>query len=195
MMKTFFAIVLLAAAGSALFLYTRPTYDTLKTKEAEIASYDAALSKAAELQKIKQDLLTKYGSFRPEDKQRLEKLLPDHVDNVALILDIDHLAGQHGMGLENVDVDASHSGTAGSQSDASALVIVGADGGSKYDSLTITFGTRGTYQRFSDFIRDLQNSLRIVDLDSLSISAASGASTGSEPEYNYKVALRTYWLK
>ena len=190
MIRAFFSVVFLGVAGATLFLYTRPEYDHIRELQVQVAGYDEALTKAAELQRLKQELLSRYNAFNPSDIARLRKLLPDHVDNVALILDLDKLAGTHGMGLENVDVSAPAS--AGQQSQ-SAVGIVAADSGQKYDSLTLTFTTRGTYQDFTLFMRDLQSSLRIVDLSSLSINPAS--VVGPEPLYTYKVALRTYWLK
>ena len=191
MIRNIFSIVLFSLAGVILFLYIRPAYDSLQAKQAKIAEYDAALSKANELQQIKQDLTTKFNSFTSEEQTRLDKLLPDHVDNVALILDMDHLAGQHSMGLENVDVNTM-SGSKNTPGQT-AVGIVAADSGQKYDSLTITFNTRGTYSNFIAFMRDLQNSLRIVDLSSLSLTPET--STGGELTYIYKVALQTYWLK
>jgi len=120
--------------------------------------------------------------------------LPDHVDNVRLILDLDNLAGRFGLSLQNVDVSSSESKNTKAQT-------VGAIGTSnqKYDSLTLSFGTRATYKTFVDFLRDLESSLRIVDLVSLSIAPETAATPtkgqSSEPQYSYKITLRTYWLK
>ncbi len=194
MLRTIFSIILLGAAGAVLFMYIRPAYDAIAPKKAEIANYEAALNKAAELQKLKQSLLAKQNSFNPADLERLHKLLPDHVDNVALILDIDHLAGVHGMGLENVDVNTPGSVRGGATQSQPPSSMIGAGSGQTYDSLTLTFTTHGTYQPFLDFMRDLERSLRIVDLTSLSISPTSGLGF-AEPVYTYKITLRTYWLK
>jgi len=203
MMRLIIAIVGVSLAGGIFFFYTKPAYDGVQTIDAQIAQYNAALDKAAELQKLKQALLSRYNAFNTADIDRLQKLLPDHVDNVRLILDLDNLAGHYGLSLQNVDVSSSGSMTA--QSPAS----IGSIGASsqKYDSLTLTFGTRSTYGSFVQFLGDLESSLRIVDLVSLAIASdASGASSGagsaaktsaspSEPLYAYNITLRTYWLK
>lgn len=186
-------------AGAIFFLYTKPAYDEVQVTQAQIAQYDAALDKAAELQKLKQTLLARFNAFSPTDLDRLHKLLPDHVDNVRLILDLDNLAGRFGLSLQNVDVSSSDSQGAKKQT------AVGAIGASnqKYDSLTLTFGTRSTYSTFIRFLTDLESSLRIVDLISLTIDPdSSGAASAdgriqgtSEPQYTYKITLKTYWLK
>src|SRR3990167_2861464 len=106
MTKTILSIVGLAIAGGSLFFYTQPTYDSVRALEAEIGEYNQALEKAAELQALKQSLLSRYNAFNPSDVDRLHKLLPDHVDNVRLVLDLDTLAGQHGFALQNVVINA-----------------------------------------------------------------------------------------
>jgi Tfp pilus assembly protein PilO len=191
MFKTIISIIALVAAGAIFFTYTKPTYDAVKVSSAQIAQYDAALSKAAELQQLKQTLLSKYNTFNPADLEKLSKLLPDHVDNVRLILDIDSLAGKHAMAIQNVVVSSAHTANASQ----TAIGTVSASK-QKYDSLTVRFTTQGTYERFRTFLDDMQKSLRIVDLVSLTITQASaGATPTGGPLYNFDVVLRTYWLK
>ena len=186
--RTIFSLIALVIAGAVFFLYTQPTYDQVSVVNAQVAQYDEALNKAAELQKLKQSLLSKFNTFNPNDIDKLQKLLPDHVDNVRLILDIDSLATKHGMPIQNVVVTGSQVNT-GSQT---AIGTV-ASSRQKYDSLTIKFATQGDYQSFRDFLTDLETSLRVVDLIDLSISR-TGAN-GAQPVYSYDVTLRTYWLK
>lgn len=184
------SLVCLIAAGAVFFMYTQPTYDQVQTQNAQIAQYDQALQKATELQQLKQTLLSRYNTFSTDNKDRLQKLLPDHVDNVRLILDVDSLAGKHGMALQNVVVSPAATTQANQQTASGA---VGA-GKQKYDSLTIKFTTQGSYDTFRQFLADLEQSLRVVDLVSLSLSNSSGTGAGG-PLYTYDITLRTYWLK
>lgn len=188
MIRTIFSIVFLVASIGIFFGYTKPTYDAVQEQVTAAASYDAALTKAAQLQQIKQGLLSRYNTFNPNDIARLQKLLPDHVDNVALVLDLDSLASHYGLGLANVTVSQPKS--------TQASTAIGSMAGQKYDSLTLSFNTSGTYDQFTAFIRDLETSLRVVDLESLSIDRGSGTQgDGGAPTYDYKITLRTYWLK
>lgn len=189
MTKYIISVVLFVSAAAAFMMYTKPAYDDVQTKLADNAEYDAALNKAAQLQAVKQGLLDKYNKFNPTDLDRIQKLLPDHVDNVALILDLDNLAQRFGLGLENVDVSAP----ASAATSKTAVGTVGA-AAQKYDSLTIKFATHATYQDFLRFLTDLEASLRVVDLMSLTI-ADGGETQAGEPVYNFAISLRTYWLK
>jgi len=187
MIKMFFSFVGIGIAGAILFFYTQPTYDSARALEKEISAYDQALDKAAELQALKQSLLSRFNEFNPADLDRLHKLLPDHVDNVRLILDLDNLAGRHRMSLQNI----SFSNPA-EEGERGAIGSIGA-GKQKHNSLTLKFTTAGTYEDFRGFLQDLERSLRIVDLVSLGLGG--GGPQSGEPTYRFDLTVRTYWLK
>ena len=111
-MKLIIAIVGVVLSGAMFFWYTKPAYDNSLALRAGIAQNNAALDKAAELQKLRQTLLSRFNTFDPADLDRLQKLLPDHVDNVRLILDLDNLAEDAGLALQNVDVSSAQKQTA-----------------------------------------------------------------------------------
>lgn len=197
MIRIIFTILGVALAGFVFFFYTKPTYDRVRTVQTQVAQYDTALTKATELQELKQTLLSRYNAFNPSDIDRLQKFLPDHVDNVRLILDLDSLASRYGLGLQNVDVTGT-SGASG-RKEQTALGAIAA-GSQKYDSLTLKFTTRGSYDSFVSFMTDLESSLRVVDLVNLTVSrdtsaAASSVATPGALSYTYDVTIRTYWLK
>ncbi|MBL8158112.1 type 4a pilus biogenesis protein PilO [bacterium] len=193
MTRTLFSLLFLAAAGGLFFFYTRPAYDGVRSVQAQIAQYDQALNKAAELQRLKQQLLSRYNAFNPTDVDRLHKLLPDHVDNVRLVLDLDTLASQYGFALQNVVINAPGTGTAGANG-AEQQVSIGPSR-QTYDSLTLKFATSGTYPKFVEFITALEGSLRLVDVVNLTLDADAASAAGGEPIYRFDITLRTYWLK
>jgi hypothetical protein len=187
--KNIISVIGIVAAIAVFFFYTKPTYDQAQGQRAMIAEYDAALVKANELQERKKVLLDKFNSFQAADRDRLQKLLPDHVDNVRLILDLDNIASSKGMALQNVVVSTPGAG----QSTQTAVGTISSSK-QKYDVLTTKFSTQGTYAGFQQLITALETSLRLVDLIDLKVS--QGAATGSaEPLYAFEVTLRTYWLK
>ena len=189
MTRILLTLVLFVGSIALFFLYTKPAYDSVRSTQAEIAQFDAALSKADELQRLKQQLLSRYNAFNPVDIDRLRKLLPDHVDNVRLVLDLDTLASKHGFALQNVVIDAQ--GLVPRVADAA---VIGADE-NPTGSLTLKFATSGPYPQFVEFMRALEDSLRIVNLIDLSMDPDLAAAQSGEPSYRYDVTLRTYWLK
>ncbi len=184
MSKSILTLGFIAGALGLFFVYTKPAYDGLKAKQVQIERYDLALDKAAELQRLKQELLARYNSFNAADIERLHKLLPDHVDNVRLVLDLDTLASKNGLALQNISVSSPQDSAT-----ADAGITIGAEMAT-YDSLTMSFQTTGTYDRFIVFLAELEESLRIVDIEKLNINAV-----GSGVGYTFDITLRTYWLK
>lgn len=191
MVRNLMSIILIAAAIAIFFFYTKSAYDSEQVLSAQSAQYQAALSKAAQLQTIKQSLLSRYNSFDPNAVTRLSVMLPDQVDNIRLILDLDNLAGKYGMSLQNVNISVP--------SDAQNGSVVGAiaNAAQPWDSLTLQFTTRGTYDEFKQFLTSLESSLRLVDLVTLTLasSGTTGANGTGTAVYTYSMTLQTYWLR
>lgn len=211
MIKIIVSVASLLVAGVVFFMYTESAYSKTKLIQADIEQRNQALDKAAELKAVQETLLSRFNDFKKDDIDRLHKLLPDHVDNVRLILDLDHLANTFGMALQNVVINSSASETDGKS-------VIGTIGASKqkYGSLTLRFTTHGTYSRFIAFMESLESSLRIVDLVSLTLSPETGtgssqivqesrsavpsagtsrAESAPESSYKYDITIRTYWLR
>ena len=201
-MRSIISILGIVLAGVIFFGYTKGAYDSIQATQAQIVQYNAALDKATQLQELKQTLLSRYNSFSPTDLARLQTLLPDQVNNIGLILDLDTLANQFGMSLENVNI-----GSSGDNSTASTAGGPGSVGASTqpFDSLDVTFTVHGTYSQFIQYITNLEKSLRIVDLVGLTVAAGGGSgnqpavapntSGGDNLVYSFNITLRTYWLK
>jgi Tfp pilus assembly protein PilO len=190
MTRTIFSLLFLGGSIALFFFYTKPAYDSVRTTQTQIVEYDQALNKAAELQKLKQSLLSRYNAFNPSDVDRLHKLLPDHVDNVRLVLDLDTLASQHGFALQNVVINAPGTGVV-----EQGAPTIGPNR-QTYDSLTLKFSTSGTYPKFVELMTAIEDSLRLVDVVALSMDLdATAAGSAGDPNYRFDITLRTYWLK
>ena len=60
-----------------------------------------------------------------------------------------------------------------------------------------SFSVSLTYQDFLYFLRRIENSTRVFDVESISFSApnASGVKDPNNIVYTFNIALKTYWLK
>ncbi len=179
-MKLFAPILFIAVAGGIFFWYINPTYLQLKDTLAQESQYDQALSRSRELQDTRDQLVSRYNTFSQSDLDRLQKLLPDHVDNVRLILDLDAMASRYGMRVRNVTVESD-------QSRASQGKI-GAGPGA-YESVILSFTVSGSYDTFRSYLADLEKSLRLVDVVGLTFTAND---TGI---FDFTFHVKTYWLK
>jgi hypothetical protein len=173
------AVALLIAIG-AFFGYVDPTYDKIKNLSEEIDAYDEALGKSRELAEVRDDLLLTYNSFEEGDVSRLRKLIPDNVDNVRLIMDIDSIASRYGMTLRGVSVAGgpdNQSQSEGIQSDAGI------------QSINLTFTVSSSYENYVRFLEDLERSLRLIDVVSVSFNASEVNL------YEFNTTITTYWLQ
>ena len=181
-MKSILSIVCVVAAGLLFYFYIDPTYSQIKDLQKHEAVLNQALDRALQLQQVRDQLLSRYNTFSQDDIARVEKMIPDHVDNVRLILDMDGIASRYGMRVRNVSLqDAKKNPNVN-------VAAVGADD-ALYESLVLSFTVSGQYSTFRQFMSDLEKSLRLVDIESVSFTSNE---TGV---YDYTVAIRTYWLK
>ena len=176
-MKFLVPTILLVVSGIAFFGFIDPAYKKIGDLRKEAALFNEALENSEKLQQIRDTLLEKYNSFSTRDLERLEKLIPNNVDNVRLVRDLDGIASQYGMSLRDVKVETLEK-SAGLGPDTLAVGTV-----------IVSFTVSGPYDAFLSFLRDLERSLRIVDVSSVSFLSSE------EDFYEYKMSLRTYWLK
>ncbi len=185
-MKFFLPLLFLVIAGSIFFLYIAPTYSVVQASLAQEAQYNEALSKAQQLQSERDQLLARYNTFSQTDLDRLDKLLPDSVDNVRLILDLDSMASRYGMRVRNVSIDSTDNTPSGAGSANTQQI---GPSGQAYESVIMSFTVSGTYDVFREYLADLEKSLRLTAVIGISFVPND---TGI---YDFTVQLKTYWLK
>lgn len=192
MMKLFSLTLMLLVAGVAFFGYTSPAYTKAQGLQLQVTELDRILAEASEFQRLKTQLLARYNALPSEQLARLTKLLPDHVDNVRLILDVDSLAAANGLSLENVIINVADSGASENAGAGSGALGAMSAQNVPYDSLTLQFRTEGSYEDFVQFLGETESSLRLVDVVELSMHSSP---TSEADEYTFDVKVRTYWLK
>src|SRR3989344_334418 len=168
MMRFIVPILLVGAAIGLFVVYTDPAYQTVKDLSARAASYDEALDKAQELRATRDALLSKRNTFKPDDISRLERALPDNVDNIRLVIDINNIASRRGLSLKTILVGEV------SDSSASRSPLAAGASGDSLGSVDVGFTITATYEDFLAFLQDLEHSLRIVDVESIDFIAGEG---------------------
>lgn len=175
----------------SFIVYTNPTYTDVQTLRTEVRAYDEALSNSQELQKERDTLSDTYRNFSQESLTRLKSLLPDSADNIRLIIDLQRMGQSYGMDLTDIKFDAQQ----GPQADTSPLaasspVEIG-EAIKPYGVFRLEFSTVASYEDFLTFLRDIETSLRLTDIESIEFST----ETQTPGSYTYVVKLKTYWLK
>ena len=194
MFKYIIPTTLTAIAIGLFVLFTNPIYKDVQGLRAQVASYDQALTNAEQLRAVREQLLLKYNGFSKDNVTKVQKMIPDNVDNIRLILEIQGMASAYGMQIKNVKYDAKvASGVDVVPQNAAAS----ADQNKIYGIFDMEFSTEGTYDNFVKFVSDMERSLRIVDINSVTFSSSDSTIVTSPANtvYKYDLKFKTYWLK
>lgn len=179
-------IFVLAAIG-LFFGYVQPTYSgSIATLETEIKDLDTALVAARAFKEKEVELTQERGTIPPAQLARLESALPDSVDNVQLIVDLNSLAARSGVQLSQFDI-------VGGSTDAEGAVALPSESvlstGEPVESIELSVSATGTYASFRTFLEGIEMSLRPLDVVELSVQ---DSATGV---YTYDMTFRLYWLR
>ncbi len=195
------AILLIILAGGLYYTVTQGMLDETKAIRAVNTQYVSAITNAQQLIKVRDQVLKDYNNLSQDDRERLDKMVPNTVDNIRLIIDLNNIALKHGFSLKGIKAVAStdsqqknpaRSGVAApitgssrslAAKDTSAIAIP------TLDSVTVSFAVTAPYQQFITLLQDLESNLRIMDITRLSLSSND---TGV---YEWSVELKTYWLR
>lgn len=184
-MRLIFSILMLGASIAGFALFVVPQYSEISALRAQAADFNQVLANARTLQEQRNRLVEKYNAIDPILRAKLDTMLPRNPENVKLILELDNIAKQYGMALQNVKIEDT-------AADAQAAVVrpgaTAANG--ELGTLKITFSLSGPYSGFTSFISTMEKSLRIVDVEKVTFTALD-----EKQNYQYTVGVKTYWLK
>ncbi|KKS77547.1 MAG: hypothetical protein UV64_C0006G0002 [Parcubacteria group bacterium GW2011_GWC1_43_11b] len=212
-MKFFLSIFLLALAGLAFFYVGMPIingagpdfsqkyflagYDVkrdsgqgqgIKDLLAKKKSLVAGLETTRELNEIKEKLQARINTISRDQQARLDRFLPDSIDNVQLVLDVNSIARQSGMRIKGIKIDSAKT------EDKNAPTPVAGQNVSnepQVSTLNMSFSVEGSYESFLGFLDNLSKSLRLIDVKTIRFQAP----TDGKNFYKYDVSIQTYWLK
>ncbi len=169
-------IIITGVSVGLFFLQTSPILDRISKVEKERVYLSDLQDNVETFKKRLQEKSLVFKQISFLDITRLKKFLPDSIDNVRLIIDINNIASAKGMTIRNISIKGNDSSAIGPDSRL-------------YGVATLGFSVSGPYETFKRFLGALETSLRLVDINSLSFSA------GDKNQYEYNLEIKAYWLK
>lgn len=170
--------IVIIVIGGFIF-YVNPTYGEIKTLQVQAEQYDNALADVKQARTLLEQKQNEYNSIPSEDLKKLNTLLPDSIDNIKLLVNINDIAQGYGTEIQGVRVETVSDGPG---------KALGPDSKS-YSSLKVGFSITTTYDVLMEFLKDLQRSVRLVDLQTMAFQATDSGL------YSFTVSFKTYWLK
>jgi Tfp pilus assembly protein PilO len=190
MNKNAIPIILIIVAIGIFYTFTDSRIGEIQATAAANQGYLSAINNSVELITERDAVLKQYNTISSSDQERLNTMLPDNVDNVRLIIDVNGIASRHGFPIQNITTSADSSGSSASGSGGLSESSGGSNSDNPYGIVTISFDFTSSYANFMAFMQDIQASLRILDISNLTVT------TGSTPgTFTYSMQLQTYWLK
>ena len=125
MFRLIFNLLLLGACAGIFFLPTygiSAKYDDVKVKQADITEYDNANKSARQLVDKRDSLLAADQAISPEDHARLITFLPDNIDPIRYILEMEGIGKKLGMPIKGASYSSVKSSGAPVQTAGAADV-------------------------------------------------------------------------
>ncbi len=170
------------------FVYVNPVWNgSIAETKAKIALDDQALVAASEYTRQQNALATERDAIDPENLAKLSTFLPDSVDNVGLILDLNALAARSGLSLANIDVVTNEVGGAKPAAQTPAGLPTAAQ--NPTGSVNLSLSAVGTFTALQSFLNGVERSARLLDVQDIVVK---GSDTGV---YTYQMSIRLYWLR
>ena len=175
------SLALILISVGMFFLFTRPMYASLSTILTQKQGYGETLEKVRSINELQKALSSQLGKLSAEEKEKVATLLPDSANITKFVSDVDAVASRHGISIDAVSY-------AETNKDSSASVSEGTVP-EEFSSMTLDLSFSADYADIKAFVSDLERSLRIIDIRSIS------SDTGKAGIYKYKVVAEIYWLK
>ncbi len=180
-------ILFLIASIGLYFSYIGPSLDTLRQATDLRDRLVAAVEKYEELFERRASLNADYDSIPLAERENLHRILPDEIDPVRIVIDIDRLARSEGIGLEVSSFElprlqATQSGR-GTEEVKNQLM-----------TWVMSTTVEGGYVGFKNFLSTLERSMTIFDVTQLEIEKIDTGATVDRGQ-RYKVVMHIYSLK
>ena len=173
---------ILASLG-IIFMYVSPTWSgQIAITKAAIAADDKTIAAAKAFTAHEEELTTAEKHMDPDSLKRLNLLLPDSINTIGMIVDLNKLGSDSGLSVANVSI---------SNTPAPSAVDMGAAAHqSNETSLDFQANAAGSYTALKAFMKAVEKSQRLINIQSVDVAGAA-ADTGV---YTYLIKMRAYWL-
>lgn len=203
-MKSIISIILIAASIAFFIFFTKPKWEKLTANRTEVEKLNVAQGNAKKLKTRIKSLLDVKNAITQTDLEKIKKMIPNNVENVKLIIDFDNMLQSliTEKGTANLYKSTNAAGSGKISIDNPKITQSTAIVDGSFDVLQLgvadfSFTVSLTYDDFIDFLKRIETSTRIFDVESITFSTPSTV-VGTNPNeivYTFNVGLKTYWLK
>lgn len=183
-MRTLTPIFSIIIAIIVFVAFVRPQYAEITGIKVEIQEYTNAIDKYNQFSTKLTDKLSIKTNMPAYKNERLDRLVPETIDDAQLLVDIKEIAKRHNLLFGNIQVENGDAELVRKTDGSGATPEVGDD----LKKVDISFETIGTYDQFKEFLTDLENSLTLFEVTKISFT------TSDSVFQQFELTVRTYSL-
>ncbi len=233
MIKFILSVVVLVLSVAFAFLYVKPEYNRMEKGQADLKILNDTLKSTETIKELVKQIEDSLDSIDPADSMRSSIFLPETIDEIRFANNLQNIGFRNSIVLMDIKVGEGAkkiekiitpsavnadgkiipvnrpSGSLNTNLLATPAVVVniqksiGDAALKKYVTTKASFSLATTYKKFAILLNDLERSLGIIDITSLSFQEHKDAlDTGDIKNiqkdtllYKYTVEIETYSLK
>jgi len=186
MMRTLTPILSLIIAVLLFIFFLKPQYAAIQDLQLEVDAYNEATMEYAEFTKAIEEKLQVIDERPVTDTVRLNKLVPEDVDDAQVLVSIESIVKKHKMLFGNVKIDTGEAvfGKASANAKNAKKVEVS----SELRRVDLSFGVIGTYEQMKSVLKELESSLTLFDVVKIMLVTSPGKFQ------QFDITVRTYAL-
>lgn len=183
MSKNLFKLLLGVGSFAIYYIILNPLYTGMGSiwqPERSISSlrdlnlqYSETLQQANTLYAQAENLRTQYNSIPDLAKEKMGLMVPDNVDPVRLLNEVNNIANQTGLAISDLGYISSPQ-TMGN-----------------YGTYTVSFTVTTTYSKFKELMHNYETSLRLFTIKNVAFAVSQKDSA----LIDFQVKLETYYIK
>ncbi len=188
--------ILIVTSITIIMTYVRPAFGEIAEVQDDIARYQSTVSKASELNSALQGLIATEQNIDPSDRNRLQTYLPQSINNVTVMRDIQNIFNVMGVRL---------SALSSASDDTIATPMVEGDEPTTASGQQLVFrdfelSFAGTYEGLKSVLGALEANAYPLEVVNLTFQSSTNPTEteqnlGLEPgAMQYSLTLRTYAL-
>lgn len=184
MNRALLPLILIILSVTGFFMWVNPHVENIKVLKTQMIESDSAMTSLKQLESAKLRLQNAESNFAKADTDKLQKLLPDNIDNIRLLLDIQGIASHYGVSIQDISVADQ-----GQKTTAPSAQAIGPSN-KQYGQMALSFSIGMSYENLMLFLKDLEKDLRLVEIKSISFAA----DNKNPNTYKVSVSINAFWL-
>ncbi len=167
-------------------MYRGSAKDSIKALLQEKERFDLIFNQTKQIDEYTTQITKKYNQIDSKDLFKIQKMIPEHINNIELIVDIDRLAKKNN--IRNLGNLAFIQSVKNKKEKGKLNISEHKD----FDSVVLEFSFISNYDNFKALLDDLRRSVRLVDVVGVEVRPQANKEDEFNTNLEFHLSIRTY---